>query len=138
MTENKIPEGYKRAAWTGRAEEMVGPFFYRKKENGRIETAFVAEARHCNGLKVVHGGILMTFGDYSITMQALSGVSESCTTISFNCEFAAPGHQGDLIEANAEVLRRTGSLVFLRGKIFADEQILLNYSAIVKRLRLEK
>ena len=41
---------------------------------------------------------------------------------------------GQLIEAAGEVVRRTRSLTFVRGQIFTGDRVLMNYSAIVKRI----
>ena len=39
-----------------------------------------------------------------------------------------------MIEAAGEVVRRTRSLTFVRGQIFTGGRVLMNYSAIVKRI----
>ncbi|MEE2613709.1 MAG: PaaI family thioesterase, partial [Acidobacteriota bacterium] len=79
--------------------------------------------------------MLMTFADFALCLAATHGLpGERCVTVSLSCEFAAPGEVGDFIESTAEVVRRTRSLTFVRGQVTAGDRILLNYSAIVKRL----
>ena len=77
----------------------------------------------------------MTFADFALCLTATwDQLGEKCVTVSCNSEFVAPGRPGDVIEASGEVVRRTRSLTFVRGQVYADERILLNYSAIVKRI----
>ena len=104
--------------------------------DGTITFAFLADARHRNTAGTVHGGMLMTFADFALCLTATwDQPGEKCVTVSCNSEFVAPGRPGDLIEASGEVVRRTKSLTFVRGQVYADDRILLNYSAIVKRIR---
>jgi acyl-coenzyme A thioesterase PaaI-like protein len=60
-------------------------------------------------------------------------------TVSFNAEFTAAGRSGDIIEARGDVVKSTGSMVFLRGYVYSasaeGERVLMNFSGIVKRVR---
>jgi acyl-coenzyme A thioesterase 13 len=77
----------------------------------------------------------MTFADFAVCVTAVwDQPGEKCMTVSFNCEFVAAGRVGDRIESVCEVVRRTRSLTFVRGQVFVGNQVLLNCSAIVKRL----
>ena len=121
-------------------EDHSGPFFFRKHEDGHVTCAFEAKPHHCNGGGFLHGGLLMTFADFSlfaIGSNVLHGGPS--VTVSFSAEFTAAAGAGNFIEARGEVVRNTGSMVFLRGQVFtghgADEKILLNYSGIVKRVK---
>ena len=119
------------------AEDHIGPFYYRWGEERR-RYAFRADQRHCNANGIVHGGVLMTFADFALCMEATEHYSkETCVTVNFNCDFVAASHVGDLMECSARTTRKTGSMVFLRGEIFTGETIVMTYSAVVKRLPLE-
>jgi acyl-coenzyme A thioesterase PaaI-like protein len=43
--------------------------------------------------------------------------------------------EGELIEARGEVVRAGGSMVFMRGLVSTGGRPLLNFSAIVKKIR---
>jgi len=135
MTESaSLPPGYQVYEYDDPFEDHVGPLGY-KVVDGTITFAFLADARHRNTAGTVHGGMLMTFADFALCLTATWDQSgEKCVTVSCNSEFVAPGRPGDVIEASGEVVRRTRSLTFVRGQVYADERILLNYSAIVKRI----
>ena len=136
MTESvSLPSDYQVYEYADPFEDHVGPFGY-KVVDGTITFAFLADARHRNTAGTVHGGMLMTFADFALCLTATwDQPGEKCVTVSCNSEFVAQGRPGDLIEASGEVVRRTKSLTFVRGQVYADDRILLNYSAIVKRIR---
>ena len=48
-------------------------------------------------------------------------------------EFGAAG--GEIIKARAEVVRRTGQMVFMRGDIYTDERVILTCSSVLRRMR---
>lgn len=136
MTESvSLPSDYQVYEYDDPFEDHVGPLGY-KVVDGTITFAFLADARHRNTAGTVHGGMLMTFADFALCLTATwDQPGEKCVTVSCNSEFVAPGRPGDLIEASGEVVRRTKSLTFVRGQVYTADRILLNYSAIVKRIR---
>ena len=129
-----IPEGFKTIEGLSPAEDHIGPFYYKKTEQG-IVCGFRAAGHNCNGIGTVHGGVLMCFADYAVTMLALSGVKENCTTISFSSDFIAAARDGDWVEAHGEVVRRTGSMTFVNGRLQVGEDVVLTFQVVVKRLK---
>ena len=78
----------------------------------------------------------MTFADFALCLVATHDLpGERCITVSFHCDLVAPGEAGDLVESEGEIVKRTGSLAFVRGRVFVNERTLASYSAVVKRLR---
>jgi acyl-coenzyme A thioesterase 13 len=129
-----FPAGYETDKGQDPAEDHIGPFYYRRVGAG-YEFAFLAGPQHANANQTLHGGVLMTFADYSLCMVATQGYeNESCVTVSFSSEFIAAAEVGQVVTCTAEVVRQTRSLVFMRGDIRVGEQILLNFSSVVKRL----
>ena len=120
-------------------EGHAGPFYFRQHEDGRVTSAFEAKPHHCNGGGFLHGGLLLTFADFSLFAIGRSVLQGPSVTLSLNGEFTAAAGAGEFIEARGDIVRNTGSMVFVRGQIFtgkgAEERILLNYSGIVKRLK---
>jgi acyl-coenzyme A thioesterase PaaI-like protein len=129
-----FPAGYKTDKDQDPAEDHIGPFYYRRV-GADYEFAFLAGPQHANANNTLHGGVLMTFADYSLCMVATDGYkNESCVTVSFSSEFVAAAQVGQVVTCIAHVVRKTGSMVFMRGDIRVGEQILLNFSSVVKRL----
>jgi uncharacterized protein (TIGR00369 family) len=117
-------------------ELLAGPFYCRPDEDGRMVCAFLAEKKHMNGGGFMHGGCLMTFADYAlfcIAAEQLQGVGS--VTASLNAEFVDAAMDGERIEATGEVVRAGGSLVFIRGIVTAERRPVLNFSAIVKKVK---
>jgi uncharacterized protein (TIGR00369 family) len=134
---SNLIDGYSTDAAFDPAEDHIGPFYYKEIDD-RLQFAFVAETKHCNAFDMIHGGVLMTFADFCLCMEATDHYKEeSCVTVSFNCEFVAAGKKGDLVESTAELVRKTRTLAFVRGSVFAGDQTLLSYSAVVKLLKKE-
>jgi acyl-coenzyme A thioesterase PaaI-like protein len=77
----------------------------------------------------------MAFADYAVTMLALSGVKENCTTISFSSDFISAARDGDWVTASGEVVRRTGSMTFVSGRLAVGDNVVLTFQAVVKRLK---
>ena len=131
--------------WRGdTAEDAIGPFFFHPDPAGAgMHTAFRAEARHCNAHSSVHGGVLMTFADYTLCLAANGGAAESVATVTQNCEFAAPAFAGDILRGEAEVLRSGRRMLFVRGVLRRDDgsdtgTVVMNASAVIMRLKQDK
>ena len=135
LSNDMIPRHYQTEPGFDPAEDYIGPFYFSIVDS-HLHFAFAAEQKNCNAHGIVHGGVLMTFADYCLCMAATNHYDgESCITVSFSCEFAAGAEIGSLVECDVEVTRKTGSMVFLTGKIFVGETIVVTFSSVVKRLR---
>ena len=131
---SEAPEGYRSLPGLSPAVDHIGPFYYRKTAQGLL-LGFAAEAHHCNAIGTVHGGVLMCFADDVATMLALSGVREKkCTTVSFNSEFISAAKQGDWVEGRGEVVRRGGTLIFVRGELLVEERVVMTFQSVLRRL----
>lgn len=130
-----VPDGYRIIDPRDPYEVAAGPF-YLPESGDDFHLLLPVEARHCNASGVVHGGLLVTLADVTVCAAAIRGADdERAVTVSLTADFIAAGHEGDLLEARAEVTRRTGSLAFVRGQVAADGRILLTCSAVIKRMR---
>ena len=123
--------------WMSEAFEYgAGPFYFRIDSQGPV-CAFRAQAKHMNQGKVVHGGCLMTFADFSLFAIAADELGEGGygVTVAFTSEFLSGAKEGQLIKSRGEVLRAGGSLIFVRGLVTADGTPCLNYSGTIKRIK---
>ncbi|HIG42344.1 MAG: PaaI family thioesterase [bacterium] len=130
-----LPAKYKTDPGFDPAEDHIGPFYFTD-ENHQLHYAFEASQHNCNTHGIVHGGVLMTFADYCLCMQATDHYQdESCITVSYSCEFVSAAEIGAIVECNVNVSRKTGSMVFLTGRIFVGDETVVTFSSVVKRLR---
>ena len=128
--------GWSKWHGTDPFEDMAGPFFYRHTHEHGIVTAFKVEDRHMNAGNAIHGGMLMTFADYSLFVIAMDQLGDAGgVTIALNGEFTAAGRASGIVTARGEVVRATGSMVFVRGTIHQDDAVLVSFSGIVRKLR---
>ncbi|HEY1709289.1 MAG TPA: PaaI family thioesterase [Rhizomicrobium sp.] len=107
---------------------FAGPIYRLGDENqGEIKHfAFVPEQKHMNGSGAVHGGMLMTFADVSMSQTARSMFEgNGCNTVSLSCDFVSPGKLGALIESRVRVTRKTRSMVFLSAEVVSNGMPLL-------------
>jgi acyl-coenzyme A thioesterase PaaI-like protein len=84
---------------------------------------------------VVHGGALMTFADMAMgcgASDALGGVPLVTAQLAY--QFAGGVKMGQLITCEPEVVRKTSSLVFVRGLIKADGEVVGSVDGIFKAL----
>lgn len=116
-------------------ENLAGPFYWKQRKDGTHHFALTAEARHCNRHGIVHGGLMMAMIDLTMVVAAKQHQEEVLVTVSLNSEFIAAGNEGDIIEAEGELVRRTGSLAFTRGRIYVGDRTLLAASAVLKPLK---
>jgi len=116
-------------------ENLAGPFYWKQREDSTHHFALIAKARHCNRHGIVHGGLMMTIIDLAMVVAAKQHQEEVLVTVSLNSEFMAAGQNGEVIEAEGELVRRTGSLAFTRGRIYVGDRTLLTASAVLKPLK---
>ena len=117
-------------------ETVNGPFYYRIDDHDKVLCAFRAEQKNMSLRDAMHGGCMMAFADFAlfaIAYKKLNG--QRAVTLSLNSEFIAPAYIGDLIEATGEVIKSTGSLLFVRGAVTTNGEPMLNFSGILKKLK---
>lgn len=113
-------------ASTGGFNKYVGPL-WRLPDDGDVKRfAFVVEDKHMNGAGTVHGGMLMSFADTSMSRTArLATGAKGVSTVALNCDFVGPGKLGDLIEARVHITRQARTMVFLSAELVAGGRTLL-------------
>jgi uncharacterized protein (TIGR00369 family) len=113
--------------------DLVGPMW--KRETPELRWGFVVAPKHLNRAGNLHGGMLMTFADQSMAMTArqATGVKRHAT-IELNIQFIGGVQLGQFVEAHAEVVRATRSVVFMEVKMFVEGRIVVSANGIWKIL----
>jgi acyl-coenzyme A thioesterase PaaI-like protein len=84
---------------------------------------------------VVQGGMLMTFADRALGRNAWKAAGDRpVATIQFGMQFISAGRIGEFFEIRPEVVRRTSSLVFMRGELVAGLRVVATAAGIWKIL----
>lgn len=102
--------------------DLVGPLYCRRGEDGLRAFGFVATEKHANLIGLVHGGMLMTLADRALGVGAWDSAGGPCVTIQMDMQFLSAVKMGEFAEIAPELVRRTRSLVFLRGTVKVGER----------------
>lgn len=113
---------------------LVGPF-WTKKVGDRWSYGLIAEPRHGNAHGIVHGGMLVTFLDQILGVTCWTAANKApVVTIQLNTHFVSGAKAGEFIEASAEAVRATRSVVFVRGQLTVGDRIVATADGVWKRL----
>lgn len=132
MTIAGLPEGAEEIPFVG-YNKYIGPMYRLPDADGLHRFCFRVEERHMNCAGTVHGGMLMSLADISMSRAARDGTdAQNSSTVSLSCDFVGPGKLGDVIEAHVRVTRRTRTIVFLSADILSGGRTLLVASGVWK------
>jgi acyl-coenzyme A thioesterase 13 len=117
-------------------ESLIGPFCFKIDDDGSARCAFQPRADHRNAGGAVHGGVLMSFADFSLFSFAYSALARGvrAVTLTCNCEFMGAANLDGWIEARGEVLRETKSVLFARGVVTQRDRAVLAFSGTLKKI----
>jgi len=96
------------------------------------------ERKHENLQGIVHGAVTLALIDISLftTMHTLgSGNAGPSVTLELSTQFVGPGDPSRPLDAVTEIVRETGSLVFVRGEVVQGESAVAAFSGIVRKMR---
>ena len=133
MTQEGIPEG-----WVVRPSKAfathVGPF-YQPPDGGHLRCGFRADDRHGNKRGVVHGGMLATAFDVSLGNASWEAAGQKpCATVQLNVHFIGALKLGEFADMQAEVIKATRSLVFVRGTMRVADRLIATADGVWKIL----
>ncbi|WP_158969974.1 PaaI family thioesterase [Chachezhania sediminis] len=112
----------------------VGPV-WRKADGDRHRFGFRVGPHHDNSQGRAHGGMIMTFCDDALGSTAmLARPGRVLFTVSFDCQFISGAETGEFVEAVTEVVRATGSLMFMRGECRVGDRVVATCNGIWKVL----
>ena len=112
-----------------------GPLYLRH-EGDDIQLGFRIERRHTNPMGICHGGMMASFCDMLLPMvihRRLPDIGRRfLPTISLQIDYLAPAPLGAWVQGDAQVLRRTRTLVFAQGLVAADGEPVARTSGLMK------
>ena len=106
--------------WTAIEDEgffrLIGPVYQTGVGGGRGRFRFLADERHHNSARFVHGGMLMAFADRGLSRTARQNdTTRLQATLQLDVHFIAPARIGEMVEMDCYVIRQTLSLFFVDG-----------------------
>ncbi len=132
MSKDKaIPEGWREAQVTG-LMAAIGPLLSFKDAAGR-RFGLVTDSRHGNAVGRIHGGVVTSLLDQAMAHEAWRAAERQPTvTVQMETRFLAGAREGDFLEARAEVVRASRSMLFVEGTLWRGETCLAKASAVLK------
>ena len=136
MTDMTDAERLAQAGWREHARHgfmgLVGPLWSRREADHHVFGVVVTDA-HVNPAGMIHGGMLATLLDQSVSTAAWeAGQRQPCVTVQLDTHFIAAVRPGAFLEARARVLRATSSLVFVQSELRVDSNTVATGMATLK------
>lgn len=134
-----IPDqpGWRRWAFRDgtRYNAFLGPMSYRI-DGAVARVRMLPGTEHSNLSGAVHGGALLGFIDVALFAAARGfGVISTGTavTLDLSTQFIGAGRVGEPLEAQVELLRETGRLLFLRGLVVQGADKVAAFSGTIRK-----
>nr|WP_137678286.1 PaaI family thioesterase [Parerythrobacter lutipelagi] len=105
-------------------------------EGDKSRLRMFPERKHENLQGIIHGAVTLALIDISMftTMHTLgSGNAGPSVTLELSTQFTGGGDPSRPLDAVTEIMRETGKLVFVRGTVEQEEQIVASFSGIVRK-----
>ena len=131
----EIPAGFRPLSVGGEFMALTGPLYLRH-EGDVVQLAFRVEPRHCNPMRICHGGMLASFCDMLMPVTVHRKSSEVgrrfLPTVSLQLDYLAPAALDTWVVGEGQVLRVARSMVFVQGLVSADGVPVVRCSGVFK------
>jgi len=134
VSEREPPAGFVAATGRGPFTNHNGPLFHRA-DGLAAEQAFFALDRHCNGVGLIHGGMLSAFLDGLLAGAAGRATGATPVTMHLSIDFLDMGRAGEWVLGEARVTRATAGIAFAEGRAHIGGRDLARASGVFKLLR---
>jgi uncharacterized protein (TIGR00369 family) len=125
------PDGYVRQSGRGAFTTHNGPYFVLPTETGS-QQAFFALPRHCNGLGIVHGGMLSAFLDGVLAASVGRATGTASVTIHLSIDFLSMARRGEWVFGESRVTRQAKDVVFVEGRVHTRGHDVVRGSGVFK------
>jgi acyl-coenzyme A thioesterase PaaI-like protein len=116
--------------------QVLGKMLVRAGDSDKAWVRMFPEHRHSNFSDNLHGGTVLGFIDVALFAAArMFGVIDvgPAVTLDLATQFIGPGRIDEPLDAEVELLRETGRLLFLRGLVVQEESRIAAFSATVRK-----
>lgn len=118
-----------------RFNSFLGPFLL-KVEGDIARVRMTPRHEHSNLSNNLHGGALLGFIDVALFAASRGfGLIEAgaAVTLDLSVQFIGGGRIEEVLEAQVELLRETGRLLFLRGLVVQGEATIASFSGTIRK-----
>lgn len=128
------PPGFALQADRGPFTAHNGPLYIRRSQEG-VEQAFFALRRHCNGLGLVHGGMVSAFLDGLLAGAVGRATGSTPVTIHLSIDFLAMGRAGEWLVGEARLTRAARDVAFAEGVLRVGERPVARATGVFRLMR---
>ena len=129
------PAGFEPQAGRGEFSSRNGPYFVRRIDPALVEQAFYALPRHCNGLGLVHGGMLSAFLDGLLAGAASRATGSIAVTMHLSVDYLAMGRAGEWILGEAKLTHAARDVAFAEGHVHVGGRAIARATGVFKLMR---
>jgi uncharacterized protein (TIGR00369 family) len=127
----EAPDGFRRSGGRGAFSTHNGPYFH---DDAGAQAFFVLK-RHCNGVGLLHGGMISAFLDGVLAGAAARGGGGTPITVHLSIDFLDMGRAGDWVIGEASLTRATSDLAFVEGRAHVGGRNLARATGVFKLMR---
>ena len=116
---------------------VMGRLITRVDDSGKARLRMFPERRHENLQGIIHGAVTLALIDISLftTMHTIgSGNAGPSVTVELSTQFVGAGDPTRPLDAVTEIVRETGRLVFVRGTVEQESDVVASFSGIVRKM----
>lgn len=120
-----------------RFNAALGKMIVQPAGPGRGRCRIFPEHGQGNLGNAVHGGAILAFADVALFAGGhMAGMSSGdAVTLDLATNFIGAGRLGTPLDAEVELLRETGKLVFLRGLIVQEDATIASFGGTLRKIR---
>ncbi len=117
---------------------VMGKLITRVDNDGKARLRMFPQRQHENLQGIIHGAVTLALIDISlfVTMHNLgTGNAGPSVTLELSTQFVGGGDPARPMDAVTEIVRETGKLVFVRGMVEQEGNIVASFSGIVRKMQ---
>ena len=115
---------------------VLGKMLVRSEGNGKARLRMFPEHRHSNLANAIHGGVTLGFIDVAMFgASRMFGLIEAGTAVTLNLsvQFIGTGVVSEPLDAEVELLKETGRLLFMRGLVVQGDNRIAAFSGTIRK-----
>jgi uncharacterized protein (TIGR00369 family) len=116
--------------------QILGKMIVRPEGEGRARLRMFPEMKHTNLMDNLHGGTTLSLIDVALFAGSRTfGLIDAGTsvTLDLSVQFIGAGKADQPLDAEVELLKETGRLLFLRGIVVQGENRIAAYSGTIRK-----
>jgi uncharacterized protein (TIGR00369 family) len=117
--------------------EVIGTLLVREEADGVARTRIFPAAHMGNVHGLIHGGIVTALADATLFAGPglLTGQDLGASvTVELSVQFIGAGSMDEPLDGLVSVLRETGRMLFLQGKIVQGDNTVAGFSGIIRKI----